>query len=180
MLANVIHALGAAVGESEAGVLVRAGVIGAILGLRKPAQIAAELETNEAARWFVDAPRGGLEPESLATAMKVMASDATAQWFLPLLDAVVVFGSANNKRPKPKGQAERELRERASRAAEQWGLTVRQTDVLRELAYGRTNKEIGAKLGLAPGTIELHITVVLEKSGAPNRATLLARLALEF
>jgi DNA-binding NarL/FixJ family response regulator len=49
------------------------------------------------------------------------------------------------------------------------GLSARQTDVLRLIALGRSNKEIAEALGITPGTVKLHIHAILKATGARNR-----------
>jgi DNA-binding CsgD family transcriptional regulator len=65
---------------------------------------------------------------------------------------------------------------RIARAADQWGLTPRQREVLHQLARGRCNKDIAARLDLQGGTVELHVSQILKKAGAESRATLIAEL----
>ena len=48
-------------------------------------------------------------------------------------------------------------------------LSPRELDVLRLLAQGRSNKEIGSRLDLTEGTVKNHMTRVLEKLGALDR-----------
>jgi DNA-binding NarL/FixJ family response regulator len=48
-------------------------------------------------------------------------------------------------------------------------LSERETDVLRLLAAGRSNKEIGGELGITEGTVKNHMTNVLGKLGALDR-----------
>ena len=61
------------------------------------------------------------------------------------------------------------------RLAEQ--LTPREVEVLRELAGRRDNDEIAGRLGLATGTVKLHVHHVYEKLGVRSRQELLAYLA---
>lgn len=56
-----------------------------------------------------------------------------------------------------------------------WGLTRRQRQVLELVAVGLSNKAIGAKLGCAQVTVELHMTRLLARSRCENRAMLVAR-----
>lgn len=55
-------------------------------------------------------------------------------------------------------------------------LTRRETDVLRLLIEGDTNKEIAKRLSLSPGTIRVHVSSILAKLGVENR-TAAARYA---
>ncbi len=48
-------------------------------------------------------------------------------------------------------------------------LTPRQRDVLRLLAQGKSNKQIAEALGLAPGTIKIHISRILRAFEVQNR-----------
>lgn len=63
--------------------------------------------------------------------------------------------------------------------AEQFQLTARQMDVLRQLARGKSNGAIGDELGLAINTVKVHVAAILEKLGASNRteAVMIARRA---
>jgi DNA-binding NarL/FixJ family response regulator len=57
-------------------------------------------------------------------------------------------------------------------------LTPRECDVLRGIASGRTNKEMGAELGISPRTVETHRERLMRKLGVSTVAGLTA-LALE-
>ena len=50
------------------------------------------------------------------------------------------------------------------------GLTPRELEVLRLMAAGRTNREIGAALFISEKTVSVHVSHVLAKLGATNRA----------
>jgi len=52
--------------------------------------------------------------------------------------------------------------------------TVREREVLDALARGLATKSIGRELGVSPKTVEAHISRVLSKLGARNRAQALA------
>jgi DNA-binding CsgD family transcriptional regulator len=69
---------------------------------------------------------------------------------------------------------ESELARRLRRAREVGQLTPRQVEVLELVARGKTNKEIAAVLGRSEGTVEVHVTNLLRKYGASNRAGLVA------
>jgi DNA-binding NarL/FixJ family response regulator len=54
------------------------------------------------------------------------------------------------------------------------GLTMRELDVLRLIAAGQTNKEIGAALVISEHTVARHVQNMLAKLGCSSRAALAA------
>jgi DNA-binding NarL/FixJ family response regulator len=48
-------------------------------------------------------------------------------------------------------------------------LTPRETEVLRLLAKGMSNKEIGATLVIGEKTVKTHVSSILSKLGLPSR-----------
>ena len=79
------------------------------------------------------------------------------------------------------------LRQRAPRRLEELGarydalpgalrrLTRRQQEVLELLSLGRSNKEIAQTLGLAEGTVKIHVSAILKALGVANRTEATAR-----
>ena len=51
-------------------------------------------------------------------------------------------------------------------------LTAREVEVLREIAAGATNTEIGSRLYMAEGTVKTHVGRLLSKLGARDRVGL--------
>ena len=49
-------------------------------------------------------------------------------------------------------------------------LSARESQVLRHLAAGRTDREIGEQLGISPRTVETHVGSILHKLNVRNRA----------
>jgi len=49
-------------------------------------------------------------------------------------------------------------------------ISSREIEVLRLIAQGKANKEIGAKLGISEGTVKNHLTHIFTKLGAADRA----------
>lgn len=60
-------------------------------------------------------------------------------------------------------------------SADPSGLTPRQLDVLRQLMHGRPNKLIAHDLGLAEGTVKIHIAAILRALHARNRTEAVLR-----
>ncbi len=56
-------------------------------------------------------------------------------------------------------------------------LTEREMEVLRLMAQGRANKEIGATLFISERTVKFHVSSILSKLGAANRTEAVARAA---
>ena len=56
-------------------------------------------------------------------------------------------------------------------------LTMRELTVIRLLADGKTNKEIGAMLKIAESTVKVHMTHLFEKLGVSNRTQAIAAAA---
>ncbi len=71
-------------------------------------------------------------------------------------------------------QAVLEARGAAAKRKRAWpgGLSDREVEVIRLVAVGRTNKEIGALLGMSPRTAQKHVMHVYEKLGLESRAGL--------
>jgi DNA-binding NarL/FixJ family response regulator len=54
------------------------------------------------------------------------------------------------------------------------GVTSREVDVLKLVATGLSNREIGERLYLATKTVERHVGSLLARTGAADRAALAA------
>jgi DNA-binding CsgD family transcriptional regulator len=81
--------------------------------------------------------------------------------------------------PRPGGGQRVEPQAQSALAA--YGLTARETDVLRLLTLGRSNRQIGQELFISESTAGVHVSRVLGKLGVSNRveaATIAARLGL--
>lgn len=55
------------------------------------------------------------------------------------------------------------------------GISARELAVLHELAAGRSNKEIAARLHISPNTVKTHVARLYEKLGARRRTDAIAR-----
>lgn len=55
------------------------------------------------------------------------------------------------------------------------GISAREMTVLHELAAGRSNKEIAARLHVSPHTVKTHVARLFEKLGARRRTDAIAR-----
>ena len=60
-------------------------------------------------------------------------------------------------------------RPRAAARAQDLGLTLRQSDVLRLLVQGKPNKLICRELDVAEGTVKIHVTAILKALNVTNR-----------
>jgi DNA-binding NarL/FixJ family response regulator len=57
-------------------------------------------------------------------------------------------------------------------------LTKRETDVIKLMAAGKSNKEIGVSLGVSEGTVKIHVGHIFRKLGVTGRTEAI-RVALE-
>jgi DNA-binding CsgD family transcriptional regulator len=92
-------------------------------------------------------------------------------------------GACTESPPAPDGgsrsaSAEQRAR-RIDEAARRWAATPRQREVLERVVQGMTNKEIAAEVGCQEGTVEVHVSQLLKKSRAGNRAGLAAKVWAE-
>ena len=55
------------------------------------------------------------------------------------------------------------------KAQQALGISARELQVLQELAAGCSNKEIAARLHVAPHTVKTHVALLLDKLGAKRR-----------
>ena len=58
-----------------------------------------------------------------------------------------------------------------------YGLTSREAEVAAQLCRGRTNQEIGKRLGIGLATVKTHLIRIFDKLGVENRAAAVALLA---
>jgi DNA-binding CsgD family transcriptional regulator len=91
--------------------------------------------------------------------------------------ALALRGAGASPRPALGGSISAERRAQAlDVAARRWQLTPRQREVLDLLVLGMTNKQIAAEVGCQEGTVEVHVSQMLKKSHAGNRAGLAAKV----
>lgn len=60
-------------------------------------------------------------------------------------------------------------------AEPQDGLTERQREILRWVAQGLSNKEIGRRLGISPATVKTHLQNIFKRVGVSGRQRILAQ-----
>ena len=72
-----------------------------------------------------------------------------------------------------------ELKEPGSRAKELYGLTARELTVLRLVAEGLTDKEVGYRLRISPMTVHKHVARIRHKMNAASRTEVSVRAIVE-
>ncbi len=65
-------------------------------------------------------------------------------------------------------------------AAVRWKLTKKQTEVLGCIVRGASNKSIASDLRCSEGTVELHVSALLDKAQAEHRSELIAKFWMEL
>jgi DNA-binding NarL/FixJ family response regulator len=61
------------------------------------------------------------------------------------------------------------------RARDSLGISPRELTILQELAAGRSNKEIAARLEVSPNTVKTHVARLFDKLGARRRTDAINR-----
>ena len=109
----------------------------------------------------------GQRPPAAATALRAAA--AAAQQHAPLLASIRAL-AGRARIPLQAPSITSPAAPNPPRAPTPYGLTERERAVLRLLAYGRTNAQIGAELYISPKTASVHVTSILRKLGVSGRA----------
>ena len=107
----------------------------------------------------------GSPPAAAAAALRAAA--AAADGHAPLLAQIRLLAERARipLQPPPSRRPRASRRERPA----PYGLTGRELAVLRLLAAGRTNAQIGAELYISPKTAGVHVTNILRKLGVSGR-----------
>jgi DNA-binding NarL/FixJ family response regulator len=128
-------------------------------GPTRPILLAASLEPQEIVEATRLGARGILLKESapedlLSCVQKVFKGERviSAPWLNQALDEM--------------------LRREAAAQSLSDDLTPREVELVRIAAQGLTNREIGAKLGISPGTVKIHLHNIYKKLGVKNRVEL--------
>lgn len=87
-------------------------------------------------------------PEQIGVALRALSADLV----------VLTAEAIHRIQPAPLGSA----------------LTARETEVLRMIAAGLSNKEIAYRLGISEHTVKFHVSALLGKLGAASRAEAIA------
>jgi len=95
-----------------------------------------------------------MEPDDLVAALSDIVAGRTV--VAPELTGVLARAVRQERRPP----------ERDASVAD---LTPREMEILCHLAAGKSNKAIAAELGIADGTVKLHVKAVLRKLGVRSR-----------
>jgi DNA-binding CsgD family transcriptional regulator len=103
-----------------------------------------------------------------AAAAVLREAAAAAEGHAPLRAQIDALAERARITLREQPAADRQI-SRPPDAAEKYGLTRRELAVLRLLAAGRSNAQIGAQLYISPRTAGVHVTNILRKLGVSNR-----------
>lgn len=168
-------------GRLRVAVAVPAGVPDATVWFRSSQGFLASLPRR------IGLPRADLEvgsvgPQRAEWLLRPTAGEVTRPPGHPALDFVAEvtegYGAALRELEEYRRKAAeppRDLEERVRTAASAWQLTPAQAQVLKGVVRGLSNKEIASELGNAEATVEVHVTRLLRKAGAPGRTALVTR-----
>jgi DNA-binding CsgD family transcriptional regulator len=119
--------------------------------------------------WFRQA-QAHLDAGQAATmaAAALRAAAAAADGHAPLLGHVHLLAE-RARIPLQSPAAPAAKAPRPARAPGPYGLTSRELAVLRLLAAGRSNAQIGAELYISPSTASVHVSSILRKLGVSSR-----------
>ena len=107
-------------------------------------------------------------PPAAEAAAALRAAAAAADGHAPLLAQVRLLAERARIPLQPQAAAARQTPP-PERAPARYGLTGRELAVLRLLAAGRSNAQIGAELYISPSTASVHVTSILRKLGVSGR-----------
>ncbi len=96
---------------------------------------------------------------------------AAGLMFLVNLPALLYLRKALRDRPRPQEMVSTEERGLAGLVRDA-GLSEREREIIRLVALGLGNREIGKKLFISPKTVKNHMTSIYAKTGARNRVQL--------
>lgn len=140
------------------------------------------LGTDSGLRLFADGSRGAVTPLPAVIVLTAYDYPQYAEAALSLGAAGFVLKTAplaelvDAIRRVAAGGLAFAVRPRTTRRAH---LTAREHDVVRLVADGRSNDEIGATLGIGSKTVETHLSRIFERFGVSSRAELAARAVRE-
>ncbi|WP_194293463.1 response regulator transcription factor [Actinomadura macrotermitis] len=134
--------------------------------------------TDDARRWLATLDDRDRLPSAVrAVAAAVRGGDGLARAALPARDGrwVVLHGSAAGDQTAVivEGARPAVIGEVITRA---YGLTPREREITELAAQGRTTRQMAARLGLSPFTVQDHLKATYAKIGVRSRAELVAAL----
>ena len=154
---------------------ITAAGAGAVLGERQAAQ-------QVAASAWADALAGAVDPDAVIAACDRLAA-AELPWEASRLAGDAAIRVSDAAAARRLLERARDLAAPAVRLvdpAQQAGLSEREIEVARQVLAGRTHREIGAQLYIAPKTVEHHVARIRTKLGATTRADFFSTLQSLF
>lgn len=168
-------------GAALSHAMVRACVAMTLYDMTTPEELVDAMQVSDALRQFVDEVRAPRARE-IAKARRALQDHGETERYCAVLRAAMAVGSfpSEHKTAPKRRYRLREMTERLAHAESLWSLTPRQAEVLGRIVRGHDNKRIANDLGCASGTVEVHVTHILRKTRAQDRAGLLARFWIDL
>ncbi len=118
---------------------------------------------------IIDSGASGYIPKSLTSTEMLDALKHILDGGIFVPDLSVTSGTFQIRQISPAGPLLADVDKREAGAELRERLTPRQIDVLKLMCEGMSNKVIAHSLGMAEGTVKIHVTAILKEMNASNR-----------
>lgn len=145
-----------------------------------PQEAGAALAVTDANGWILFANDGFCEAwDALASHSALKAPCVPGSWLRGTPEALRQLGTLGWQISVARlGEHRRVAFRRLAAGGGLRALTARQLEVARLYCQGATHKHIGARLGLSPATVRVHLRNVYQRRGVSDRVALAASLGL--
>lgn len=118
---------------------------------------------------IIESGASGYIPKSMTSNEMLDALKQILDWEIFVPDLSVTSGTFQIRQIASSGPLLADLDKNEAAAEIRSRLTPRQIDVLKLMCEGMSNKVIAHNLGMAEGTVKIHVTAILKELNATNR-----------